>query len=93
MKTTTILDWITEPSPVDKKVNCGKFSQVTIFVNGTVSVMMLRCHRFDCPKCGIDRKKEIMETILEHQALWYVTSTTEEEYSALVKRINRSGEK
>jgi hypothetical protein len=88
----TPLDWITEPSPVDKKANCGKLTQVTVFVNGVVSVQPFACHRYDCLKCGSDRRKEIIDTIIKHQALWYAVSTTEREYSALIKRISRAGE-
>lgn len=90
---TTLLDWVTEPSSVDKKTNCGKFSQITIFVNGTVSVKAFYCHRYDCLKCGVDRRKEIVDTIMKYKPLWYAISTTESEYSAMVKRVNRAGAK
>jgi hypothetical protein len=70
--TSSILDWILEPSSDDKKANCGRLTQITIFTpNGTVSVKAFYCHRYDCPRCVAERKKQVVDKILGHSTFWY----------------------
>lgn len=90
--TATPLDWLTEPTPAIKKSNCGKLTQVTVFTNGTISVMAFHCHRYDCMKCGTDRKAEIKDKIIKRQRYWYVLEINEANYPAIQKRIKRAGE-
>lgn len=90
--TPSILDWILEPSPNDKKANCGRLTQITVYTNGTVSVKAFYCHRYDCPRCSAERKKQVVGKILGHSTFWYVRVIGESELSAARKKVKRSGD-
>jgi hypothetical protein len=89
----SVLDWITEPIPSQKKALCGQVTQITLYTNNTILVQAYYCHRFDCPRCGLERKQQIKDKILKASNIWYVKSISENEYTAITKRINRSGSK
>ncbi|MBN2239023.1 MAG: hypothetical protein JW712_04560 [Dehalococcoidales bacterium] len=88
-----MLDWLTEPSTADKVANCGKLTQITIYSNGTVMVRAFYCHRYDCPQCFAKRKVEIKSKIMKVSKFWFMTLTDEDHFSAVKKRITRTGEK
>ncbi|MFC1930008.1 hypothetical protein ACFLW6_04040 [Chloroflexota bacterium] len=89
----TSLDWLLEPTPTDKKANCGKLTQITVYSNGTVSVKAFYCHRYDCPRCGAQRREEIKSMIMGIRPFWYVKTINEGEFPSTRKRVKRAGDK
>lgn len=89
----TALDWITTPTSQDKTKVCGKVTQLTEYVNGTIGIVVFYCHRWDCVHCREASKKTIISKIMKKSMLWYTATIDANDYGAVTKRINRAGSK
>lgn len=84
-------DWITAPDPATKKAACGKGTIIVVYNNGTFSVGVFRCHRWDCPSCAEVNRARICQQILNTSPMWYAVEVDEHDYVAVQKRIQRAG--
>lgn len=91
MTTISALDLVLEPPPSVKKSACGKSTLVIIYTNGTICVRTYRCHRWDCPLCGQERKESIIRDLEAIRSEWYSIIIDDEQYERIRKRAKRAG--
>ena len=84
-------DWLTAPSPEDKKAACMKSTRIIFYSNGTFAVATNKCHRWDCELCAARRKREITQLVMSVCSDWYGVFIDGEAYNATKKRAERAG--
>ena len=84
-------DWVTSPTVLEKRANCGKLTLIIHYSNGYFEILVFRCHNWKCPYCANIRRFEIAEKIMSVSLFWYVTTVPDPRYTAIQKRITRAG--
>jgi hypothetical protein len=84
-------DWVTSPTYLEKRANCGKLTAIIYYTHGYFEVLIFRCHNWSCKFCANMRRLEIGEKLIGVSLFWYVTVIRASEYTGVQKRITRAG--